>query len=181
MPIETQRLSETDRRVLAENIQKQAKSSRLEEWKSLPLNTDEERLSWWSKRQDLIRKGVEAGTSHAAQASPARTESWTMESSPAVAHYEDFGLSTVDGSNVPSAQQPQLAPATWRIAPHVLGVPEATPSLLQQNQDILGVSPVGNLASERYHDDRPEPLAPSVSPTEFDSHSSTTGQWRKYF
>ncbi|KAH6877715.1 hypothetical protein BKA58DRAFT_375792 [Alternaria rosae] len=183
VPIGMQRLSDTDRRVLAENVQKQAKSSRIEEWKSLPLNTDEERLSWWSKRQELIRKGIEAGSSHASHESPAQTEPWVMESSPVVAHYEDVRSSVVDGSTLPFAQQPQLAQATWQLAPDVLGVPEPAPGPLHQDQDMLDMSPRGNLGNEAYltGDGRSEPLAPSVSGTSLDSRPSTTEQWRKYF
>lgn len=183
VPIEMQRLSDTDRRVLAENVQKQAKSNRIEEWKSFPLNTDEERLSWWSRRQDLIRKGIEAGSSHASQESPAQTEPWVMESSPVVAqHYEDVRSSVVDGSNLPFAQQPRLAQAAWQLAPDVLGVPEPAPGLLHQDQDMTAMSPRGNLGNEAYStgDGRPEPVAPSVG-TSLDSRPSTTEQWRKYF
>jgi hypothetical protein len=178
VPIEMQRLSDTDRRIVAEKVQKQAKSSRIEEWKSLPLDTDEERLAWWSKRQDLIRRGIEAGSSQASQDSPAQTESWAMESSPAVAYYEDPRLSVVDGSNFPAAQ-PQPAQATWQIAPDILGAPETARDTLHHNQDIMNVSPGGNLGSERYFvgEGRSEPLPPSVP----DSRPSTTEQWRKYF
>jgi hypothetical protein len=181
VPIEAQRLSDTHRRVLAQNAQKQAKSSRIEEWKSLPLSTNEERLSWWSKRQDLLAKGVEANTSHVSHVSPAPTEPWVMDSSPSVAQYDDLQLSAIERSNLSSAQQPQLTQATWQLVPDVSGVLEPTSALQHQERDMTGAAPVENLASEGYYDNRPECLAPSVSHTAADSRPSTTEQWRKYF
>jgi hypothetical protein len=181
VPIETQRLSDTSRRVLAENAQKQAKSSRIEEWKSFPLNTDEERLSWWSKRQDLIANGIEANTSRTPQANPAQTESWMIESSPTVAQYEDLRASTVERSNVLSAQQPQLAQPAWQLIQDVSGALEPTPAPYHQDQAMAGVPLVGNPVSEGYRDDRPQRLVSSVSHTAPNSQPSTTEHWRKYF
>jgi hypothetical protein len=181
VPIETQRLSDTGRRVLAESAQKQAKSSRIEEWKSFPLNTDEERLSWWSKRQDLITKGIEANPSHISQASPAQTESWMMESSPTVVHYEDLRSSTIEHSNVSSAQQPQPAQPAWQLIQDVSGALEPAPVPYHQDQNVAGVPPVENPASEGYLDDRPERPVSSAPHTALNPKASTTEQWRKYF
>jgi len=163
VPIEAQRLSDTDRRVLAGYVQKQAKSSRIEEWKSLPLNTDQERLSWWMKRQDLIAKGAEANTDHASQASPTQTELWGMESSPAVAQYEDLQLSAVERSNFPSSQHPQLANVTWQLVPDVPGVLEPTSALQDQVQNMPNAALVGDLASKGYYDESSERPAPSAT------------------
>ncbi|CAN9314446.1 unnamed protein product [Alternaria alternata] len=182
VPIETQRLSDTDRRVLAESVQKQAKSSRVEEWKRHPLNTDEERLSWWSKRQDILTKGVEANASYIAQVSPASTEPWVTESSPAVPQYEDLQLSAIERLNVPPAQQPQPTRSAWQAVPDISENIEPVSVTQGQVQDMALVPPVRNFASEGYHDDRLERPAPSVQhTTALHSRSSTTEQWRKYF
>jgi len=181
VPIETQRLSDTDRRVLAGHVQKQAKSSRIEEWKSLPLNTGQERLSWWLKRQDLITKGAEANTGHASQASPAQTEPWGMESSPAVIQYEDLQLSAAEKSSLLSSLHPQLAHVTWQPVPDVPGVLKPTSALQDQDQDMLNAALVGNLLSKGYHDESSERPAPSASHTALEARPSTTEQWRKYF
>ena len=163
VPIETQRISDTDRQLLAGYVQKQAKSSRIEEWKSFPLNTDQDRLSWWLKRQDLIAKGAEANTRHASQASPAQTELWGMESSPSVAQYEDLQLSAVERSNFPSSQHPQLANVTWQLVPDVPGVLEPTSALQDQVQNMPNAALVGDLASKGYYDESSERPAPSAT------------------
>ena len=168
--------------MLAESVQKQAKSSRVEEWKRHPLNTDEERLSWWSKRQDILTKGVEANASYISQVSPASTEPWVTESSPAVAQYEDLQLSAVERLNVPPAQQPQPTRSAWQAVPDISENIEPASVTQGQIQDMAGVPPVRNFASGGYHDDRLERPAPSVQhTTALHSRSSTTEQWRKYF
>jgi hypothetical protein len=88
-PIELQRLFDNDRLSLAEYSQKQSKAAKFEEWKSLPLNTDEQRHGWWSKRCRSMSSPAHQGPEGASQDAPTPQEMW-LDASPISVQYDDI-------------------------------------------------------------------------------------------
>jgi hypothetical protein len=110
VPIQPQRLSETERRILVELSQKQPKSAKIEEWRSQPLVTDEHRHEWWSRRYQLMSGSTQACPNRLSQDAVTPRETW-VDASPLSVQYEEVQLHT--------AMQPSMAESSQSPAPHV--------------------------------------------------------------
>jgi len=88
-PIEVQRLSDIDRQSLAEYGQKQSKAAKIDEWKSLPLNTDEQRHEWWLKRCRLMSSPAHQGPEGDSREISTPQEMW-LDASPVTVQYDDI-------------------------------------------------------------------------------------------
>jgi hypothetical protein len=68
--VDQHRLSVDERRCLVDNGQKQSKSEKIHEWKSLPLSTDSQRHAWWAKKQEGVvgRSQSSSGNPHTLEA-----------------------------------------------------------------------------------------------------------------
>jgi len=113
--INPQRLSEADRIILAEISQKQPKSAKIEEWKSLPLNTDEHRHEWWLQRCRSISQPIPPGSKDASQEAMTPQETW-LDVSPQPAQYGDIQPSTTmqPTESAPSMLQQPIFIPPWR-------------------------------------------------------------------
>jgi hypothetical protein len=106
-------LSETDRQVLTDISQKQPKSAKIEEWKSLPLTTDEHRHDWWLKRCDAIALPVQTDLSNHSQDVMTPQDTW-VEASPLSVQYEDIQPHTGTQPPVPRMPQPSALITPWQ-------------------------------------------------------------------
>ncbi|OAL56243.1 hypothetical protein IQ07DRAFT_2027 [Pyrenochaeta sp. DS3sAY3a] len=114
IPIASQPLSDESRQILVQFAQKQAKSAKIEEWKALPLNSEEQRHLWWKQRQNLLlSKATPPDMIHASQSSPAQQELWPDES-PLSTQYEDMQSSIVAQPASQTGQQHQVSISTWQ-------------------------------------------------------------------
>jgi hypothetical protein len=104
MPIQPQRLSETERQALADISQKQPKSAKIEEWKSLPLTTDEHRHEWWLKRCESMSIPMQFVPTRISHDAMAAQDAW-MDASPLSMQYEDMPSNTIVQSPIPSMSQ----------------------------------------------------------------------------
>ena len=53
--IEPHRSNDEERQAIADFSRRQSKSSKIEEWKSLPLGSDDQRNLWWQSRRSVIQ------------------------------------------------------------------------------------------------------------------------------
>jgi hypothetical protein len=112
IPIQPQRLSEQDRQALVDIGQKQSKSAKIEEWKSLPLVTDEHRHEWWLKRCESISPPIQSASSRLSQDTISPQDTWT--DSPLSVQFEDTQVhTTLQPSASSMSQQPALV-APWQ-------------------------------------------------------------------
>ena len=133
--------------MLADYAQKQAKSLKIEEWQSLPLNTENQPHAWWPKKSDLIAKTAEAHDSRSIQEGPAATSPWAMNS-PATLHHEGMQPSDTGSSTPSPLRHSDVAQAGWRPIADGTSMPEPTAGLGHLNQSMLGSTAVGYISSE---------------------------------
>ncbi|RAR10928.1 hypothetical protein DDE82_000900 [Stemphylium lycopersici] len=148
--IDLQPLPETGRRLLANYAQKQAKSHKIEEWQSLPLNTENQRHIWWSKKSDLIAKTAEAHGSRSTQESPAATSPWGMDS-PEILLHESMQPPCAGSSTLSPLGHSDVAQAGWRPIAGGTSIPEPTAGLDHLDQSMPGNPTVDYIAGEGIH------------------------------
>lgn len=115
VPIQPQRLSEAERLALADLSQKQAKSAKIEEWKRLPLHTDEGRHEWWSKRCKSMFSSTQVGSARSLQDAMSPQDTW-VDASPMSAQFE--GIQTCTTTKPSVSDFPQIADpsVSWQQA-----------------------------------------------------------------
>jgi hypothetical protein len=113
-------LSENDRQQLANVVQKQPKSFKVEEWKTLPLVTDEDRHEWWSQRCQLMSPPAQSEATRVFEDTTTPQETW-LDTSPSSAHYEDIQSPAMNQSAhaMPSMAQQSVLTAPWQSALNV--------------------------------------------------------------
>jgi hypothetical protein len=113
-------LSENDRQQLANVIQKQPKSVKVEEWKTLPLVTDEDRHEWWSQRCQLMSPPAQSEATRVFEDTTTPQETWA-DTSPSSAHYEDIHSPAMPQTAhaMPSMAQQTILTAPWQSALNV--------------------------------------------------------------
>ncbi|KAJ6194983.1 hypothetical protein J3E72DRAFT_197374, partial [Bipolaris maydis] len=178
VPIEPQRLPERDRRLLAEYGQKQAKTHKIEEWKNLPLSTEEQRRTWWLKKSERIAKAAETSGDHPTQKSPTATSPWIASSSRTI---HDEGTQVLLGAEQAALLpgQPPGMQVPWRPVVDGTGSSKPDTNLEHLDQSTAGFSPLEDIGGEGYSD-VPEAPTPPCQPT-LQSHSAVDARWRKYF
>jgi hypothetical protein len=180
MPIQPQRLSETERQALAEISQKQPKSAKIEEWKSLPLTTDEHRHEWWLKRCQSMSIPMQFVPTRISQDAMAAQDAW-MDASPLSMQYEDMASNTIVQPSIPSISQSETGSQaivdTW---PSTMNT--TVPGTDRCFDDSLGTTTRSSLSEQ------PGESASGVAPTGFaEINTSNNNQplnadrWRKYF
>jgi hypothetical protein len=177
VPIEPQRLPETDRRLLAEYGQKQAKSHKIEEWKNLPLATEEQRRAWWVKKSERIARSAEASGDCSSQKSPATTSSRAADS-PRTVNFEGTQASGAMQSTLPPIQHP-VTQVPWRPVAGGSGLSEPDSSLGHLDLHNTNLSELENIADDGYAGISETPTPPSQSVLQ--SQSTADARWRKYF
>ncbi|KAH8728075.1 hypothetical protein GQ44DRAFT_724612 [Phaeosphaeriaceae sp. PMI808] len=88
IPIQPVRVAEMDRQVLADISQKQPKSAKIEEWKSLPLITDRDRHGWWQSRCALVSPSVPSSSTGISQDAVTPHDTWLASPSLPSQYYE---------------------------------------------------------------------------------------------
>jgi hypothetical protein len=173
IPIQLHRLSETDRQALVDVSQKQSKSAKIEEWKSLPLDTDENRHNWWSKRYESITLPMQSGSDNLPRDNTTPQDTW-LEASPMSAHYEDMQLPSVVQPPAPSIGQ--ISPvASWQPPlDAMIFVP--APSF-DNNTNTATPKPLLMAAS----DSDVSVTTSTESSVSASSQSLSADRWRKYF
>jgi hypothetical protein len=180
MPIQPQRLSETERQALADISQKQPKSAKIEEWKSLPLTTDEHRHEWWLKRCESMSIPMQFVPTRISQDAMAAQDTW-MDASPLSMQYEDIPSNTIVQSPIPSMSQSesesQANVETW---PSTMNA--TVPDIDGCFDDSFGTAIRSSLS------ERPgEGASDAVSTGFVEANTSNNSQplnadrWRKYF
>ncbi|KAH7080910.1 hypothetical protein FB567DRAFT_115638 [Paraphoma chrysanthemicola] len=173
-PIELQHVSHLERQVLADLSQKQSKSLKIEEWKSLPLTTDESRHEWWLRRHELIAHNGQANGTGPTQNARTPQETW-LDASPSSAQYEDMPSHLRMHAQQPAPSTPQ-APTfvdTWQPLP----------------SEIVSATSASFRANDELHTNtaHPETTAKDDNGVAFTTlaeppaQSMNAERWRKYF
>jgi hypothetical protein len=180
MPIQPQRLSETERHALADISQKQPKSAKIEEWKSLPLTTEEHRHQWWLKRCEFMSAPTLFGTNSVAQDATTAQDTW-IDASPLSMQYEDMQSNTTMQLSIPNMSQsesgsPALV-APWQSAMNV------TISDTDGNFNNCLRAAIRSSVTERSSEDTSDvtQVALTEPNASNDSQSLSAERWRKYF
>jgi hypothetical protein len=180
MPIQPQRLSETERQALADISQKQPKSAKIEEWKNLPLTTDEHRHEWWLKRCESMSIPMQFFPTSLSQDAMAAQDAW-IDASPLSMQYEDMQSNTAMQPSIPSMPQPEsdspALVAPWQSAMNVTA-PDTDGSF-----DNRLRTDVGSSLSERSGEGASNvpPAAVAEANISNNSPSLSADRWRKYF
>ncbi|EMD64905.1 hypothetical protein COCSADRAFT_315933 [Bipolaris sorokiniana ND90Pr] len=178
VPIEPQRLPERDRRLLSEYGQKQAKTHKIEEWRNLPLTTEEQRRTWWLKKSERIAKAAETSGDHPTQRSPAATSPWAANSSRNIHDESTQVLLGAEQATILPGQPPGMQ-VSWRPVADGTGLSEPDTNLEHLDQNTTGFSPLEDISGEGYPDVPEAPTPPCQSTLQ--SHSAADARWRKYF
>lgn len=113
VPIQPQRLSETERQALVRLSREQPKSAKIEEWKSQPLVTDEHRHEWWSKRHESISESTQACPNRLSLDAMTPQDTW-MDASPLSVQYDDVPMHAAMRPSMPDTLQSRVPHASWR-------------------------------------------------------------------
>ncbi|KAH7349183.1 hypothetical protein BKA66DRAFT_293442 [Pyrenochaeta sp. MPI-SDFR-AT-0127] len=165
IPIDSRRISKQSCVSLANFSQKQSKSAKLEEWKNLPLSTDEQRHSWWAKKQELMAAEAREDAEGPSHHSPTQTNAWP-ETSPMSAQYEERRSNVVYPPPLDTAQQQLQTPVAIWQSPLVTPPMPGIPTIPEVNE------------SSTTHP--PATIAVSAEDAR-DPYLSTAERWRKYF
>jgi ABC-type uncharacterized transport system YnjBCD substrate-binding protein len=142
IPVEPYRLSEKDRQFLTDHGQKQSKSAKIAEWKSLPLDTDEHRYAWWRMKCDLIAETVQGNECQPFHNSPPQLEEWT-DTSPASTQYAEPPSQVVGQSHLQGIQSPQLLEIPWHVSSETAAQARTSTTLSNlHNQPAANTSPI---------------------------------------
>jgi hypothetical protein len=172
------RLSEIERRALADLSQKQPKSAKIEEWKRSPLNTEEQRHDWWSKRCESILPTTQPGTNRPSQDAMTPQDTWA-DASPLSVQYED--VQTYPTMRPPSAacsSQSAVPLASWQ---QTLNMPLSSPEATFDNS--VPSDPRSSMSLSNTGGDASGMILRQTAQAELsrDSGSLNAERWRKYF
>jgi hypothetical protein len=175
IPIQPQRLSEQDRQTLVDISQKQPKSAKIEEWKSLPMATDAHRHEWWLKRCESISPPIQSASTRLSQDTISPQDTWT--DSPLSVQFEDPQAHTTMQPSAPSMPQPPALIASWQ--PPLLNVVPRTNGA--GNDDILSPTCTALMEGPGQGASAVAPMASTEPKISSDSQSLNAERWRKYF
>jgi hypothetical protein len=165
------RLSTDQRQVFVDFAQKQSKSDKLEEWKSLPIRNPQQRQTWWStKHEGLLMPG-------AAQAKQGLDHVASVGMAPAPEYAGN--LQSVD--RLPSLAQVFPQPPLFAASP-ATSVQEGPAINSPASSHDAGVA-AGARASQQ-NQGLETPSVPLVSAAEMSppsKHDVAADRWRKYF
>jgi hypothetical protein len=174
-PIQPQRLSETDRQALTDISSKQPKSAKIEEWKSLPLDTDENRHNWWARRFEVISLPTQSGPTLSNDIITPQ-EAW-VDASPMSVNYDEVQPQTVMQPSVSNMGQTSTFITSWQPSLDMM-IPGTSPNFDDCLRTATHTSPPEVADEINVH----IPLTTSKEPS-----ASTIPQvlsadrWRKYF
>jgi hypothetical protein len=173
-------LSETERQALANISQRQPKSAKIEEWKSLPLATDEHRHEWWLKRCEAMSIPMQFVPTRLSQDAIAAQDVW-IDASPLSMQYEDMPSNTIVQSSIPTMSQSESESRAiigpWDSAMNVTS-PAPDGSFDNCIRDAIRSS-LSERSGEGASNDVPATFAePNTSN---DSQAMSADRWRKYF
>lgn len=173
VPIQPQRLSEAERQALAELSQKQAKSAKIEEWKRLPLHTDEHRHEWWSKRCESMLSSTQAGSTRSLQDAMSPQDTW-VDASPMSVQFEDVQTSTATRPLVSDFPQTADTTVSWQ---QTLNMDVSGTGVNFDDSSRFASSSTSNLGQEAS-----DMAKPSAQSSIADSSQVLNAErWRKYF
>jgi hypothetical protein len=180
MPIQPQRLSETERHALADISQKQPKSAKIEEWKSLPLATDENRHEWWLKRCESMSVPIQFVPNSVTQDVTTAQDAW-IDASPLSTQYEDMQSNTTMQPSLSSmplseSESPALV-APWQSAMNV-PIPDT-----DGNFDNCLRAAIRSSVTERQSEGASDVAQAAVIEPNISNNSQalSADRWRKYF
>jgi hypothetical protein len=169
-------LSETDRLALADVSQKQSKSAKIEEWKSLPLNTDEDRHDWWARRYEVISLSIQSSPNDLSKDTTAPQEAW-VDTSPMSVNYDKVQPQTVLPPSVPSIGHTSAFITSLQSPLEMMlsGTPSSFNNCLHV---ATHTSPTEGTDENDVH----QPLMTSTEPSvSTNSQVLSADRWRKYF
>jgi hypothetical protein len=177
-PVDIHRLSEQDRRFLAESAQKQPKSAKIEEWKQAPLLTDDQKYAWWVRRQNLLTSSEKPDLDSISNSSPAMQDPWPT-ASPASVQLEDVHSNDTLQSRFQTVHTPKAPEEMWQSSPGEIPIsPHATFSNNAKRFSVDASSTMNPMASEPAG---PTLLAVPQPTTEMEPPAPPHDKWRKYF
>ncbi|KAH6625551.1 hypothetical protein C7974DRAFT_396279 [Boeremia exigua] len=157
------RLSNNQRQLLTDIAQKQLKSDKIEEWKSSPLGTDQQRQAWWTAKRDCISR-PDTSSTHEMLDTDINDAS---EFSPDV--FESMGdFESVFSPVQPSTQRTLLA----------VGSPAGLSEEAGNRVHITVATDVRPLEVDKV---AATPPLPPASPISIRSRAEPADKWRKYF
>jgi hypothetical protein len=175
IPIQPQRLSEQDRQTLVDICQKQPKSAKIEEWRSLPMTTDEHRHEWWRKRCESISPQMQSASTRLSQDAISPQDTWT--DSPLSVQFEDTQTHMTLQPPAPNMSQPPALIASWQ--PSLVNVVPRTNGAA--NDDILSPTCTVLVEGPGQGVSAVAPMASTEPKMSSDSQSLDADRWRKYF
>lgn len=158
------RLSATQRRRLADMAQKQSKSEKIEEWRSLPLSNDQQRQTWWTVKQNCF--------SEPKSSSPSDRFYMEVDVIPAMATGQQEST---------RADERVVSPAQTPLSSAYTASPSTTVSIGTEESTLMPASTVSlanasYLVRERESDIPDLPVASAAK-----SPATNPDRWRKYF
>ncbi|KAH7406920.1 hypothetical protein DE146DRAFT_408836 [Phaeosphaeria sp. MPI-PUGE-AT-0046c] len=170
VPILPQRLSEQEHQTLSDVSTKQPKSSKIEEWKTLPLSTDEERHSWWLKRCDVISRPMQFESNGIAQDMMTPQDTY----SPMTAQFEDMQAHSAIPSSAPIMPEAADSTLSWQLSTTTLVPPTDGTN---ENHGL----PRTRADSSSQGSCNVAPFASNEPSRSNHSQSISAERWRKYF
>ncbi|OAL04932.1 hypothetical protein IQ06DRAFT_302061 [Phaeosphaeriaceae sp. SRC1lsM3a] len=171
-PILPQRLSEQERQALSDISTKQPKSAKIEEWKILPLGTDEERHNWWLKRCDVISRPMQFESNSLPQDMMTPQDTY----SPLTTQFEDMQAAhTAIPPSAPLAPEAADPSLSWQTSPTTLL--SSTNGTLENH----GLVRTRADSSSQVARNMTAPTASNEPSRSDHSQSISAERWRKYF
>ena len=176
--IEQHTLSDHERRLLAGLEEKQPKSAKIQEWKSFPLATDEQRRNWWRKKRESIVRSD--GNDHF-QNSPARSDA-LAGISPLPDNFDDMHVTAAISSQTHMIQQTTPPISTWESAANASSLSNSTFSLEDHSQTFVDTIPMdSSIPDDLPNDASAESAGHSGYSSPLHPHGLNVDRWRKYF
>jgi hypothetical protein len=165
---------------LADISQKQPKSAKIEEWKSLPLTTGEHRHAWWLKRCESMSVPIHLVPNSVTQDATTAQDAW-IDASPLSMQYEDMQSNTamqpsLSSMSVSESESPTLV-APWQPA---MNVPIPDPD---GNFDNCLRAAIRSSVTERPSEDASDVAQAALIEPNIANYSQalSADRWRKYF
>jgi hypothetical protein len=181
--LQVQRCSNEEREAIVDFCVKQPKSAKIEEWKNLPLITEEQRQKWWQSRKDLIHEQAQSvqGKGPPPGDSTLQDCVWenTQEAAPALLHFEYSSARVIPQTHSSSTDH---AAGSLETYDQTCVWQPLAPSPIQPQYAHLSSSSqdIGN-----YPIDSEMPMlspdAATSNPRPPDLRFLSGSQWRKYF